>query len=118
MLSTFHDDNSIDPALLELKPYIITFYNIIEGVDVADRTKSEYSVTRVSIRYSFTLFCSMINIANYKLTNKLTSKKNFMFLAKKFTIHTIFVEPRRLIYQVLLDNNWGVANIDPKKYSV
>lgn len=45
MISTLHDDDSIDPESIQNKPKIITFYNLTKGgVDVVDRMKSEYSV--------------------------------------------------------------------------
>ena len=63
MLSTFHDDGEIDPENEDQKPSVITFYNLTKGaVDVVDRMKAEYSVTRCSNRWSFTVFCSLLNI--------------------------------------------------------
>lgn len=94
MISTFHDDDSIDPESTALKPEVITFYNLTKGgVDVADRMKSEYSVTRVSNRWPFSLFCTMMNIATinsqiiYKVnTNQITSRRSYiMSLVKKLT---------------------------------
>lgn len=64
LLSSYHDDDSIDPDSKEaFKPEIITFYNSTKGgVDVVDRMKSEYSVTRKSNRWPFTIFCTLLNI--------------------------------------------------------
>lgn len=65
MLSTFHEDDDIDPESREqMKPSVITFYNLTKGaVDVVDRMKAEYSVTRVSNRWPLTIFCTLLNIA-------------------------------------------------------
>ncbi|KAJ8948622.1 hypothetical protein NQ314_008386 [Rhamnusium bicolor] len=65
LLSTYHDDDSIDKEIGDVcKPEIITFYNSTKGgVDVVDRLKSEYSVTRKSNRWPFIIFCTLLNIA-------------------------------------------------------
>ncbi|CAH1986691.1 unnamed protein product [Acanthoscelides obtectus] len=65
MISTFHDSDTIDPESRVQKAEVIMFYNSTKGgVDVADRMKAEYSVTRFSNRWPFTLFCSLQNIAS------------------------------------------------------
>ncbi|GLV46289.1 hypothetical protein CBL_20698, partial [Carabus blaptoides fortunei] len=44
MISTLHDNDSIDPESTENKPEIISFYNLTKGgVDVVDKLTSEYS---------------------------------------------------------------------------
>lgn len=48
--SSLHDDGSIDSDReYEVKPEIITFYNLTKGaVDVVDELKGLYSVARIS----------------------------------------------------------------------
>lgn len=60
LLSTMHTDGNIDEETGEAcKPEIITDYNLTKGgVDVVDKTKVEYSVTRFS-----TIFCILLNIS-------------------------------------------------------
>ncbi|XP_046684739.1 uncharacterized protein LOC124370490 [Homalodisca vitripennis] len=64
MASTMHTDDEIDPDFGDAaKPSIITFYNMTKGgVDVVDRLKSEYSVTRISNRWPFTVFGGLLNV--------------------------------------------------------
>uniref|UniRef100_A0A1B6LLL4 PiggyBac transposable element-derived protein domain-containing protein n=1 Tax=Graphocephala atropunctata TaxID=36148 RepID=A0A1B6LLL4_9HEMI len=64
LASTMHLDDEIDPDSGDAqKPTIITFYNMTKGgVDVVDRLKSEYSVTRVSNRWPFTVFGGLLNV--------------------------------------------------------
>lgn len=59
-----HRDDYIDPDSGDLKkPEVITFFNLTKGgVDVVNRLKSEYSKTRISNRWPFTIFCSLLNI--------------------------------------------------------
>lgn len=73
------------------KPSVITFYNLTKGgVDVVDRMKAEYSVTRFSNRWPFTVFCSLLNIAGinshiiyYSNTDiKMTRRRYLTELAK------------------------------------
>lgn len=65
MLSTMHKDDAIDDSTGDaFKPDIITFYNQTKsGIDVVDRLKGEYSVSRVSNRWPFTVFCGLLNLA-------------------------------------------------------
>lgn len=64
LASTIHGDDEIDPDTGDdQKPSIITFYNLTKGrVDVVDRLKSEYSVTRISNRWPFTAFGGLLNV--------------------------------------------------------
>lgn len=64
LASTMHSDDEIDPDSGDsFKPSIITFYNLTKGgVDVVDRLKNEYSVTRVSNRWPFTVFGGLLNV--------------------------------------------------------
>ncbi|KAJ8928620.1 hypothetical protein NQ314_018789 [Rhamnusium bicolor] len=65
LLSSYHNDDAIDGDTKDVfKPELITFYNSTKGgVDVVDRLKSEYSATRKSNRWPFTVFCTLLNIA-------------------------------------------------------
>ncbi|KAG5876519.1 hypothetical protein JTB14_000186 [Gonioctena quinquepunctata] len=68
------------------KPEIITFHNPTKGgVDVVDGMKCEYSVTRVSNFWPFTVLCSLLNIATINAqiihssnVNKLTTRRAFI----------------------------------------
>lgn len=95
LLSTFHGDDEIDPESGELnKPSVITFYNLTKGgVDVVDRMKTEYSVTRVSNRWPLTVFSSLLNIGGinsqiiyYTNTNHKIPRRTYLTdLAKALT---------------------------------
>lgn len=54
LLSTMHEDNIIDENSGEANtPEILTFYKLIkDGVDVIDKLKSSYSVSRISRRWA------------------------------------------------------------------
>lgn len=64
LISTLHKDDAIDESTNDAqKPEIITDYNLTKGgVDVVDRLKSEYSVSRISNRWPLTLFCGLLNV--------------------------------------------------------
>lgn len=87
LLSTFHDDDEIDGQSGELKkPSVITFYNLTKGgVDVVDRMKTEYCVTRVSNRWPLTVFCGLLNIGGinsqiifYTNTNEKLPRRTYL----------------------------------------
>jgi len=65
LLSSLHDDNSIDPGSGEqMKPEIITFYNSTKGgVDTADQLCANYSVSRKVKRWPMVIFFSMLNVS-------------------------------------------------------
>lgn len=65
ILSTFHKGDDIDPDTgNDFKPEVITFYNLTKGgVDVVDRKKKEYSVKRISNRWSLSVFLGLLNLA-------------------------------------------------------
>lgn len=65
VLSTMHDKDTIDSSTGSAqKPEVITFYNQTKsGVDVVDKLKSLYSVSRASCRWPLTIFFSLMNIA-------------------------------------------------------
>lgn len=49
VLSTMHDDDSIDGDSTRSKPKMITFYNSTKGgVDTVDQMKGKYSISRNS----------------------------------------------------------------------
>lgn len=48
------------------------------GVDVVDRLKSEYSVTRISNRWPFTVLCSLLNIIYKTNTNDIFTRRKFL----------------------------------------
>lgn len=119
MLSTFHKDDEIDPTSDVNKPAVITFYNLTKGaVDVVDRMKSEYSVSRVSNRWPLTVFFSLLNIGGinsqliyYSNTNnKITRRAYLTELAKQLTkphmlrraqIQNLSVSLRQKIHTIL-----------------
>lgn len=84
LLSTMHSGDDIDPE--NQKPEIITFYNKTKGgVDVVDRLKAEYSVSRVSFRWPLTIFYSLLNVAGinsqiiYKInTNEIITRRKYL----------------------------------------
>ncbi|CAI6369859.1 unnamed protein product [Macrosiphum euphorbiae] len=119
MLSTMHRDDHIDPDSGDLKkPEVITFYNLTKGgVDVVDRLKSEYSVTRISNRWPFTIFCSLLNIGAinsqiiYKAnTNDIFTRRQFLtdlckiltkpHLLKRATIPSLGLSIRQKIQNI------------------
>lgn len=62
LISTMHKEDIIDEGYGD-KPEVIKFYNNTKGgVDVVDRLKSEYNVSRISNRWPLTLFFSLLNI--------------------------------------------------------
>lgn len=79
LASTMHSDDEIDPDSGDsFKPSIITFYNLTKrGVDVVERLKNEYSVTRVSNRWPFTVFGGLLNVGaiNAQITFKNNTNK-------------------------------------------
>jgi len=56
-----HEQGYIDPESVEKKPEVIMFYNQTKGG--VDELKGEYSVSRISCRWSLTIFFSLMNIA-------------------------------------------------------
>ena len=66
LLSTMHNDDSIDTTSAESKkPEIITFYNLTKGaIDVVDEMSAAYSTARISNRWPMVVFFSMLNTAS------------------------------------------------------
>ncbi|XP_060859046.1 uncharacterized protein LOC132936345 [Metopolophium dirhodum] len=64
LLSTMHNDNSIDSSTgAAKKPNMITMYNATKGsVDTMDKKTENYTVARRCIRWSLIVFYSMLNI--------------------------------------------------------
>jgi len=95
MISTMHDNGLIDESSgAEKKPEVITYYNSTKGgVDVVDELKGEYSVSRISCRWSLTIFFALMNIAGIngqiifrENTNQLISRRLFLkTLGKELT---------------------------------
>ncbi|XP_030758010.1 piggyBac transposable element-derived protein 3-like [Sitophilus oryzae] len=129
VLSSYHDDDSIDPEPKDaFKPEIITFYNKTKGgVDVVDRMKSEYSVTRKSNRWPFTIFCTLLNVttinsqiiyaANTQIMLKrrqyitdLAKQLTAAHLQKRASISTLSIALRQKI-----SNICGHKNVIPTK---
>ena len=77
-----HEQGDIDPESVEKKPEVIMFYNQTKGgVDVVDELKGEYSVSRISCRWSLTIFFSLMNIAGIiyrENTEKILSRREFL----------------------------------------
>lgn len=64
VISTMHNDDSIDSDCARSKPEMITFYNSTKGgIDSVDQMKEKYSVSRNSRRWPLTIFFSVLNIA-------------------------------------------------------
>lgn len=90
-----HDDGLIDESSgAEKKPEVITYYNSTKGgVDVVDELKVEYSVSRISCRWSLKIFFALMNIAGIngqiifrENTNQLISRRLFLkTLGKELT---------------------------------
>ena len=87
LISTMHNDDATDAATGEAyKPEVITFYNLIKGgLDVVDRLKSEYSVSRISNRWPMTVFNGLLNVGAtnaqiiYKPnTGHMVTRRNFI----------------------------------------
>uniref|UniRef100_A0A1B6MIG5 PiggyBac transposable element-derived protein domain-containing protein n=1 Tax=Graphocephala atropunctata TaxID=36148 RepID=A0A1B6MIG5_9HEMI len=64
LLSTLHENDKIDEISGDdMKPEMITYYNATKGgVDVVDRLKTEYCVSRISRRWPFTVFNGLLNV--------------------------------------------------------
>ncbi|KAL4088632.1 hypothetical protein QTP88_023721 [Uroleucon formosanum] len=102
LISTMHEQGDIDPESVEKKPEVIMFYNQTKGgVDVVDELKGEYSVSRISCRWSLTIFFSLMNIAGINSqiiyrenTGKTLSRREFLKnlgneLTKPFMIYRL-----------------------------
>ncbi|XP_049840381.1 uncharacterized protein LOC126285099 [Schistocerca gregaria] len=64
VLSSLHDDDSLDSDSEKCKPEIITFYSETKsGVEKVDEMKCTYSVTRITRRWSLIIISSLLNIA-------------------------------------------------------
>lgn len=86
-------------------------------VDMVDRMKSEYSVTRKSNRWPFTIFCTLLNIATinsqifYNASTQITvARRNFIkelskqlalpHLTRLASIKTLYIPLRQKIANV------------------
>lgn len=89
MISTMHDDDSIDPETGdERKPMMITTYNDTKyGVDILEKMCRQYDVSRSSKRWPLTLFFHLLNVgANamtiYKANTNIDFVNRLQFLKK------------------------------------
>jgi hypothetical protein len=100
MLSTMRRDDNIDSDFGDLKkPEVIIFYNLTKGgVDVVDRLKSEYLVTRISNRWPFTVFCNLLNIGAINAQIIYKTITNYIFTRRKFPtdLCKILIKPHLL----------------------
>ncbi|CAH1988639.1 unnamed protein product [Acanthoscelides obtectus] len=87
LLSTLHDDSKTnDDTGDAFKPEVITDYNFTKGgVDVVDKMKSEYSTSRFSNRWPYTVFCGFLNISTINSqiiyrenTNNIITRRQFI----------------------------------------
>jgi len=95
MISKMHDNGLIDEnSGVEKKLEVIIYYNSTKGdIDVVEELKGEYSVSRISCRWSLTIFFVLMNIAgingqiNFREnTNQLISSRLFLkTLGKELT---------------------------------
>ena len=83
MLSTAHDTDDINADSGErCLPEVISFYNKHKGgVDVVDKLKSLYSVSRVSCRWPLTIFFSLLNIGG--INSQLIYQENINRIIKR-----------------------------------
>lgn len=74
-----HTSDNIDSESGDRKkPEIITFYNVHKaGVDIVDKLKATYSVSRSSYRWPLTAFFTLLNIAgiNIRIIYELNTEK-------------------------------------------
>ncbi|XP_049845544.1 uncharacterized protein LOC126298289 [Schistocerca gregaria] len=95
VLSILHDDGSIDSDSEKSKLEIITFYNETKsGVDKVDEMKCTYFVTRITRRWPFIIFSSLLNIAGingyiiYKSNSDSTiPRKDYLKVLAKELLH-------------------------------
>jgi len=85
-----HRDNNIDPSSDDLNNRgIVPIYNLTKGeINVIDRSKSEYSVTRINNRWTFTMFCSLLNIGAIHVQILVIYKTNtdYIITKRKFLV--------------------------------
>ncbi|XP_049942766.1 uncharacterized protein LOC126419622 [Schistocerca serialis cubense] len=84
-MPTLHDDDSLDSDSEKCKPEIITFYSETKsGVDKVDEMKCTYSVTRITRRWPFIIFSSLLNIAGMNGYIIYESNSNSTILKKDY----------------------------------
>lgn len=86
LLSTMHNNADIDVESDNLcRPEIISFYNMTKGgVDVVDKLKMEYSVSRNSRRWPLTVFFTLLNIAGINSQIIYKNNTNIIMARRKF----------------------------------
>lgn len=84
--STMHKNGLIDEEPGDhLKPELTTFHNLIKGgVDMVDRMKTEYYVTRISNRWLLTVFCTLLKIGVIKGQIILKTNINTLMPRRKY----------------------------------
>lgn len=82
MISTMHDDTSIDPETgPERKPMIISSYNDTKyGVDILDKMCRQYDASRNSKRWPLTLFFHVLNVGGVNAMTIYKANKNIDFI--------------------------------------
>lgn len=103
LISTMHNDNSIDEETGDQqKPEIVTFYNHTKyGVDLLDQLCAQYDVSRNSRRWPLTVFFDLLNICGvnaYCLHKANNNDPNVKFSRRKFleTISFDLLRPHML----------------------
>lgn len=91
LLSSMHMDNSIDPESGDAnKAEMLTFYNLTKGgVDVVDKMKAEYSVSRTSNRWPLTIFYMLLNISGINACIIFRDKANTSKMNRRFFLKTL-----------------------------
>ncbi|KAL4104514.1 hypothetical protein QTP88_019809 [Uroleucon formosanum] len=89
LISTMHEQGVIDPESEERKPEVITYYNSTKGgVDCVDEIKGEYSVARISCRWSLTIFFSLMNIGG--INSQIVFRENTgIYLSRREFLKTL-----------------------------
>lgn len=100
LISTLHNDNTIDPESEEKrKPEMVTFYNSTKGgVDTADKMCATFNVSRNIKRWPMIIFFHLLNVAGINsqviyLSNDLEPLRRRLFLKK--LAHELTIEELR-----------------------
>lgn len=126
LLSTQHDEDSIDPSSGEAhKPDIVTFYNRTKsGVDANDELQKSYSVSRVSNRWPLTIFFTIMNIGainSYIIfrsnTNSKRPRSDYLrelakSLMKDYAIRKVLGKTTSYVTKIRLREIFGIEAVD------
>lgn len=100
VISTMHNDDSIDTDCARSKPEMIKFYNSTKGgVDTVDQMKGKYSVSRNSRRWPLTIFFSVLNIAGINSQIIYASNTNAKIVRREY----LKCLSKALIYKYMLE---------------